>query len=616
MVYNTGNTVSRPRSEAEEMMSNKGGRIYAFANPLLGFTIIVLSLIAYAGNTYRVYLQRWDDAYITFRFADHLANGQGLVWNIGGDRVEGFTSSLHVLLLAAGTWVGLNPWWSSLGISVGCVLFTIAILLTLVWKHFGTIHPLCAILVGIYLADPVTAVHTTSGLETQLFIAILSGALLLSFSFISSPRYSVSLGLGVLIFLSILTRPEAVLYGFGLYVALALYCLTRTQSGNVKENLLKLGSSVALVAFFGVIYSIWKEDYFGYLLPNPFYVKSNKFSFAGLTEVREYVIHLLKWLGPPAVVTVLAYTLGGLGLEKNADGKGMKYRLSEFAALLRQGDFKYKMLAVLAPSLLALAFYTTIIHEVGGAYRFSYPTYIFLVLFLVILMAMLTSRMKLTKWVEYVVIIVALGWYSTLCISPKSWVGQPLSDTAFNQYHYKIAKTLKSTGLGTEGTILCDAAGIIPYVSGFNQVDRVGLVDNFLSGRMPATMSEREAYIWSRPIDVYLGSDPPATADATSYDDDPRMKSRYVSESLLGRSLTLVESRIYLKDPEALHSRMRELRDNWQFMGEMDWPGRKAWKLKSFLYVRKDSPNASLLISKLEPLISIPADRVELDDMQ
>ena len=599
--------------ETDRMIFNKGERDYAFVNPLLGFTLILLSLIAYAGNTYRVYLQRWDDAYITFRFADHLANGQGLVWNIGGDRVEGFTSPLHVLLLAAGTRAGLDPWWSSLWISVTCVLFAAAILLLLVWKQAGTIHPLVAILVGIYLIDPATAIHTTSGLETQLFIAVLFGALLLSVSFISSPRYSVSLGLGAIIFLSVLTRPEAVLYGIGLYVALAINCLSLMEAGRVKESLIKLGSSVALVAVLGVIYATWKLEYFGYLLPNPFYVKSNKFSFDGLVEVRKYITHLLQEIGPPVLVTVLAFTLNELGKSVNAGG--VKNRLNEYATLLRQGDFKYKILTVLAPSLLVLAFYTTIIHEVGGAYRFSYPTYLFFVLTFASVIALLTSQIKLTKAVEYAVIIVALGWYGMLWMSLKSWVGPPLTDKAFNRYHLKIAKSLESTDLGANGTILCDAAGIIPYVSGFNLVERVGLVDNFLSGRTPATTNEREAYIWSRHLDVYLGADPPAMAQATSAEDDPRMRTRYVAEILLKRKLTLVESRIYPQDPETLHSRMRELRDNWQFMGEVGSPDWKSWKLKSFLYVRKDSPNASLLISKLEPLVTFQPEQVDLENL-
>jgi len=45
-----------------------------------------------------------DDAFISFRYARHLAEGQGLVWN-PEERVEGYTNFLWVLVLAAG-----SPW--------------------------------------------------------------------------------------------------------------------------------------------------------------------------------------------------------------------------------------------------------------------------------------------------------------------------------------------------------------------------------------------------------------------------------------------------------------------------------------------------------------------------
>jgi hypothetical protein len=39
-----------------------------------------------------------DDAFISFRYAFHSAQGQGLVWNLG-ELVEGYTNFLWVLIL-------------------------------------------------------------------------------------------------------------------------------------------------------------------------------------------------------------------------------------------------------------------------------------------------------------------------------------------------------------------------------------------------------------------------------------------------------------------------------------------------------------------------------------
>jgi arabinofuranosyltransferase len=52
-----------------------------------------------AAGVLRAWSRRWscDDAFISFRYADHLAHGQGLVWNVG-ERVEGFSNLLWTLL--------------------------------------------------------------------------------------------------------------------------------------------------------------------------------------------------------------------------------------------------------------------------------------------------------------------------------------------------------------------------------------------------------------------------------------------------------------------------------------------------------------------------------------
>src|SRR3989442_4318999 len=49
-----------------------------------------------------------DDCFISFRYARHLAAGQGLVWN-PGERVEGYTNFLWVILMAGAPRLGGTP---------------------------------------------------------------------------------------------------------------------------------------------------------------------------------------------------------------------------------------------------------------------------------------------------------------------------------------------------------------------------------------------------------------------------------------------------------------------------------------------------------------------------
>src|SRR4029077_14243219 len=143
---------------------------------LLSIIILGLGAVLYLANVYQGRLNYWDDAYVTFRYAQHLAHGQGLIWNIGGERSEGFTSFLHVTLLSLGIKMGVRPELWSLLLSITCVFATIALVLRILKRETGALHPFAALIVGIYLVDDITAVHSTSGMETQLFIFLLCAA--------------------------------------------------------------------------------------------------------------------------------------------------------------------------------------------------------------------------------------------------------------------------------------------------------------------------------------------------------------------------------------------------------------------------------------------------------
>lgn len=73
------------------------------------FTLAVVTFLIYAGLfIYRTsfvidgerYFSLFDDAMISMRYAKNFANGYGLVWNPGGERIEGYTNPLWVLYMS------------------------------------------------------------------------------------------------------------------------------------------------------------------------------------------------------------------------------------------------------------------------------------------------------------------------------------------------------------------------------------------------------------------------------------------------------------------------------------------------------------------------------------
>src|SRR5690348_13028680 len=65
----------------------------------IGWLLSLLPFAVLAGVGYLQLAETQDDAFITYRFAANLAAGKGAVFNVG-ERVEGYSSPLHLLLSA------------------------------------------------------------------------------------------------------------------------------------------------------------------------------------------------------------------------------------------------------------------------------------------------------------------------------------------------------------------------------------------------------------------------------------------------------------------------------------------------------------------------------------
>ena len=130
---------------------------------------IYLLISAWAFNT--------DDAYISLRYARHLAEGHGIVWNIGEyPPVEGYTNFLFVILGAGGIYFGLDPLlilkiFSSCSLGMTCVaLYRIARL----W-----VGPVGATFPALILTSYTGMIFwTVSGLETAVYQMFVTWAVL------------------------------------------------------------------------------------------------------------------------------------------------------------------------------------------------------------------------------------------------------------------------------------------------------------------------------------------------------------------------------------------------------------------------------------------------------
>ena len=88
------------RSRARQAAGHRAGRLLSLSpRP----TAYLVAGIALAYGVAAAIQRAWvcDDAFISFRCADHLVRGLGLVFN-PGERVEGYTNFLWAVWVAAG----------------------------------------------------------------------------------------------------------------------------------------------------------------------------------------------------------------------------------------------------------------------------------------------------------------------------------------------------------------------------------------------------------------------------------------------------------------------------------------------------------------------------------
>jgi hypothetical protein len=216
-----------------------------------------------------------DDAFVSFRYARNLVRGNGLVFNVG-EQVEGYTNFLWTMIVAGGMALGGDP--TRFTIVLTMVLgFVLVVLTTLLARRFIAGPWSLAPMGWLVLSSPFLLYTSRgSGMETALFAVCILATILA----LVGQRWRVA---GLLVALTMMTRPDGgILAGVGaLYAAVVAWRGWRQRSGNPGEEQPRGGwgwlrplawyGGVALVLF--LPYYLWRWRYYGYPLPNTFYVK-------------------------------------------------------------------------------------------------------------------------------------------------------------------------------------------------------------------------------------------------------------------------------------------------------------------------------------------------------
>jgi arabinofuranosyltransferase len=271
-------------------------RVVLGASALLAAATIVFGAM-------RAFGAAWlsDDSFISFRYAQQLVHGNGLVYN-AGERVEAYTNLLWTLLLAAAMRIGIRPEISAHVLGLGFWLALIGLLALVSYRRARSqsFAPLAATLV-LLMDDYQT--WATGGLETSMFAFLSVAGLLLASA--SHARPCRMLLAGLLLLAAVGTRPDGVIFAA---VAVAGVWLVN-ENVSPRARLALTAALAAPLMLGGALLAAFKLLYYGDLFPTAFYSKSalDPYYSQGLFYI--YLFFKKNWFLCPLVIGLITLAL-------------------------------------------------------------------------------------------------------------------------------------------------------------------------------------------------------------------------------------------------------------------------------------------------------------------
>ena len=398
-----------------------------------------------------------DDAFIVFRYARNLAEGNGLTWN-AGEPVEGYTTFLYTLLMAPAFALKVNPIWYSYALGLAChaiglFAFFIAARATLDDKWWAIVA------VALLGTNYTFSIFATGGLETSLDAALICIALA---AVARHQRDGWSLPSTVVLFLlaalALLTRLDA---GIPLGVLIAVAMRRAIVQIGLRPALRRFVVAALPGALMLAAWATWKMWYYGDLLPNTFYVKVD--SPLGWSVGAWYVYYFLTsyWLLPFALLGIVMTP-----------------------QLMRGGA------DALLASYVATPLWLAYMIRVGGdfmEFRFLVPMLPFLMMILVSAIAHLATRWSIGAALVLGVIAGSANHAMTFDFL-RYEVGKPLSRDLLRAFLVNSGRNWIGIGRAlardlprSDVRIAVTAAGAIPFYSRLQAVDMLGLNDRWVA---------------------------------------------------------------------------------------------------------------------------------------
>jgi len=436
-----------------------------FFTDLLISILLIASTLYYASRFVDFSTAPFEDAAMLMRYAQHLAQGYGIVWNIGEHPVDGATDFLFMVAAAGLIKLGLTVGQAIRGIGFASHLLTVLIIY---WtnRHIHQANILFSLLSGLYFAVGIGLSFVAAYFGTPFFALAAASTWTLGLLLIKqeNPRFGLILTFALSGLITGLIRPEGVILASLMLIAVVVM-------RGVKN-------SISIIVTFGVIflalggsYFWWRWNYFGYPLPNPFYKKGD----GGLhwDSFNNSFLNTLRLCLPFAIIALLGFR------SRETTKQTIAYLIPIIgfaAAFVLISDetnygarFQYALLPIMLMSWAPLV----------RGYNFSWPQQV-------------NGQERSVYSIAIVAVCASLVYYSWFqnCF----FTSDQQSCTTYPQDgRYDLAKMLAE--YRDKGYVIATTeAGLLPYYSGWTAIDTWGLNDQFIAHNGSLTVEYLDKY--------------------------------------------------------------------------------------------------------------------------
>jgi len=476
-------------------------KLIALVVGLIAATALIIHVRLYPVLTY-------DDAFISLRYAQRLLDGHGLTWT-NGELVEGYSNLLWVLGCALLGALGVDLLDTPVVLGISSAIATIAaVVYAFPPRTWSASLPAFAGAMFIALAAPI-GLWAVSGLEGCLVGALVAWALVLLRPVVDGETadWKSALWPGIPLALLCLTRPDGPL----LVVIICGFLLVRARSRGAFVCAVAVGVLPGLATLLQVAFRL---AYYGDWIPNTARAK------VAVTAAR-----LESGTQCVAAAGLSSYALWAPAM---------------LALYVAWRDARRRPRILLGVTLVAAwtMYAATVVCEPYG-FRILIPCYVVLAFLVAEALDWVQDRGRTVKAVAWLTTLALLLSFAGAQQTEKNIVLAKRKKPPVTVMAATVGNTLREAFEERDPLVAVDAAGAIPFYSGFRSIDMLGLNDAHIARHRGEAFGQGiqghelgdGAYVLSREPDIIvagrLGSGRLAYVGGREMNADPRFHEWY-----------------------------------------------------------------------------------------